>query len=53
MSYYRDCEPEADLFALQQMNEQGIDLDYFPEVMKDEHLPESIKRFLKTIDGFR
>ena len=34
MSYSRDFEREADLFALQQMNEQGIDLDYFRDVMK-------------------
>ena len=34
MSYSRDFEREADLFALQQMNERGIDLDYFRNVMK-------------------
>ena len=34
MSYSRDFEREADLYALRQMNEQGIDLDYFRNVMK-------------------
>ena len=34
MSYSRDFEREADLYALQQMNGQGIDLDYFRNVMK-------------------
>lgn len=34
LSYSRDFEREADLYALQQMNGQGIDLDYFRNVMK-------------------
>mgnify|MGYP005731224735 FL=1 len=34
MSYSRDFEREADLYALKKMTQHGIDLDYFRDIMK-------------------
>ena len=67
MSYSRDFEREADLYALQKMTQNGVDLDYFRDVMRrlseetsDFDKPRStgaedlkVPEFLKTHPGWR
>ena len=53
MSYSRDFEREADLYALQKMTQNGVDLDYFRDVMKrlSEETSDSDKPRSTGADG--